>query len=621
MGVLDRLRTRTAPQDETEHRGTPRVVLAAAMPMSGPGVQRVSQTRQSTGVDTWQRDAWHFYDAVGELRAPINWIANAVSRADVYAAEVDTETGKVSGPTDDDTAQRAAAAVLGGMATRAQLQWLLAVCWQVPGEAFVVVRPQPAKRGIEQPDQWLVLSGTRVKSQNGRWSYTDPMTGETVKLGTQDRLIRVWSPHPEDQSKADSAVRAAIPALHEVEKSSQNIASRLDSRLAGNGLLFIPEEIDFPLGDHETKALAFADYLYTAMEASLANPGTAAGQVPIVATLPGEFINQIQHLDVSTEFDSGVVELRREALSRLAASLDMPKQVAEGSQGEANHWSAWKVDEDTFRIFIEPLLDRIGDALTEHWYHPMLEAMGVQDPGRFVLAWDTHDVVSRPDDKEDLDRLYDLGLISDDYRRAKSGIPDDAVPDEDESRRRLLERIVMGAPTLLADPTVARELLGIEIAPAAVNVDQSAPGTSDQEVTDAGSERELPSVPGQRTEEGTPDTRTDVPDGLVAAAELLVFDALSRAGGRLLTREHRGQFGHVAKQELHTVIRADDVPRLMEGSFQFADRVAEQFGISSHWFGQALVSHTYGLLTQGRAYDRVGLRAVLQRMFRDHPAR
>lgn len=598
MGVLDRLRTRTAPQDETEHRGTPRVVLAAAMPMSGPGVQRVSGMRQSTNVDTWQREAWHFYDAVGELRSPVNWIANAVSRADVYAAEVDTETGKVSGPTDDDTAQRAAAAVLGGMASRAQLQWLLAVCWQVPGEAFVVVRPQPAKRGVEQPDQWLVLSGTRVKSQNGRWSYTDPLTGETVKLGTSDRLIRVWSPHPEDQSKADSAVRASLPALHEVEKSSQNIASRLDSRLAGNGLLFIPEEINFPQGDHESKALAFADYLYTAMEASLSNPGTAAGQVPIVATIPGEYIGQVQHLDVSTEFDASVVELRREALSRLAASLDMPKQVAEGSQGEANHWSAWKVDEDTFRIFIEPLLDRIGDALTEHWYHPMLEAMGVTDPGRFVLAWDTHDVVSRPDDKEDLDRLYDLGLISDDYRRAKSGIPDDAVPEDEEIRLRYLRIAARENPSILATPWIA-ETLGYD-----------APGPELVEGT--GGNPQPAQLPARETDaRGTPETRTEVPDGLVAAAELVVFDALSRAGGRLLTRQYRGQFTSTPKHELHTVIRAEDVHPLLEGSFQFVDRVALAFGREPRNLEILIRGYVEDRIRSGRPHDVQTLRRFL----------
>jgi hypothetical protein len=40
--------------------------------------------------------------------------------------------------------------------------------------------------------------------------------------------------------------------------------------------------------------------------------------------------------------------LRREAVERLAIGLDMPPEVLLGL-GDSNHWSAWQVDEQTWK--------------------------------------------------------------------------------------------------------------------------------------------------------------------------------------------------------------------------------------------------------------------------------
>lgn len=596
MGVLDRWRTTAR-----EAKEAPRAVMAAAMPLSGPGVKAMENSRKSSNVQAWQRDAWYFYDSVGELRAPVQWIANAVSKADLFAAETDPETGKVTGPTDDPRAQAAAAQAFGGAAQRAQLQELIAIHWQVPGESYIVVRPRPDRAGVPQPDEWLVLSGTQLKPKSGAWTYTDPRTMAVVTLGPNDRLIRVWKPHADLQYLPDSSVRPALVPLREIEKASQNIAARLDSRLAGNGLLFMPQEMDFPQGDAESVAQAIMLYIMDAMEASLAEPGQASAQVPIVVQIPGELIGQVQHLDLSTLMDQAITELRRDALARLAATLDMPKPVAEGTQAESNHWTAWQISEDTYQIFIEPLLDRIADAVTEYWYRPVLEAMGVERPERFLLAWDTSAIVQRPGETEDLDHLYDLGLISDDYRRAASGIPKDAIPNKDELNLRRLERVVMGAPTLAADPKIGQALFGFEIAPAAAGVSES----------DIEGAPELDPAPQDRTSRTEPDTEGDVPAGLVAAAELVVFDALSRAGGRLLTRPYRGQFGHVPKHELHTVIPVGDVEPLLADSFTLTDRVADAYGLDRTDLVVDLEQYARTLLTTRTRHDPDRLRRVL----------
>lgn len=575
----------------------PRAVLAAAIPLSGPEAARDTAARQT--AESWQNEAWRFYDAIGELHTPTLHIANAVSKADLFGAETDPETGLVTGPTEDPRAQAAAALCLGGAARRAQLQYILAVCWQIPGEAYVVIRARATVKGVPQPDEWLVLSGRKVKAQSRAWTYQDPITLEWVTLKGTDRMIRVWSPHPDDQSKADTPIRSAIPVLREIEKASMNLSAVLDSRIATAGIHAIPQELDLPLtGDNATVADEFSDMLVRAASAGISNPGTAAAQVPVVVTMPAEHIEAFVagRMSPDTAMDQTVIELRQADLARLAGALPMPRSVAEGSQGESNHWSAWQVEEETYKVWIEPLLDRVGDAFTEYWYRPVLAAMGVPNPERFTLAWDTTGIVARPDATEDANWLHDNGLVSDDWRRQQSGVPEDAVPAEEETRLRRLERLVMADPSLVTDPEVGRRLIGFELEPPAAP--EPATPESEPNPDDEGNARALPS---QRAEPESDDT----PPGLVAAAELLVFDALSRAGGRLLTREHRGRFGNTPKYELHTVIVSDKpAGALLADSFQFADNVAAAWSLDPVRFRTTVTAYAENRIHNRAPHDR-----------------
>lgn len=588
----------------------PKAIVAAAMPLSGPGVQRVNRGRQHVTQEQWQREAWYYFDVIGQARGPIVWIANAVSQADLHATDIDPDTGKPSGPSEDAQAQAIANSALGGVSQRAQLLRLIALCWQVVGESFVIIRPD-GRRG--KPDKWLVLSGNRVTAKGEKWQYVDPMTGENVILdGATDRMFRLWSPHPDDQAKADSSMRPALPICREIEKASQNIAARLDSRIATNGVMAIADEVDFPRGDHDTSAGAFMDFFMQAAESGLQNPGQASSQVPIAFNAPAEFIangGAFAHFDLSTAFDAAVVELRQDGFSNLASTLDMPKSVAEGTQDEANHWSAWQVEESTYKIFIEPLLKAIGDAITEHWFRPALMALG-WDRARaegVELGWDTTAIVARPDDTENLRDLHDRILISDDYMATENGVPEDARPSPEEYTRRFLEAAIKVAPTLLADPNVAKAIgLDIEVSPVAAGVDAEV-GAGGELETPEPEPAPVRALPGTQGGEAEP---REVPEGLVAAAEVLVMQALDRAGGRLLTNQNRGQFKGVARHELYQHIRPTDPNALVD--VRFASGVAEAFGMRPAMLDAGIQVYVSKLLRTGEAYSREELRWMLQ---------
>jgi len=222
---------------------------------------------------------------------------------------------------------------------------------------------------------------------------------------------------------------------------------------------------------------------------------------------------------------------------------------------------------------------------------------------RYEIGWDTTNIVARPDDRETLESLYDKVLISDEYMLTENGIPVDAMPDEAERERRLLEKLVISSPAILSEPGVAEALGMPELAAAQASA------------VEEDSTPELP--PGQsRTLPDTQNAKPEpeqVPDGLTAAAELLVFDALSRAGGRLLTRENRGQFTSTPKHELHTVISAAGrVDALLIDSFQFADAVADTYGWGHDEFRLALSAYVAERLTAGLPHDRNHLRRFLR---------
>ena len=97
----------------------------------------------------------------------------------------------------------------------------------------------------------------------------------------------------------------------------------------------------------------------------------------------------------------------------------------------------------------------------------------------------------------------------------------------------------------------------------------------------------------------------------------MVFDALSRAGGRLLTRQFRGQFNATPKHELHTVIPVlhdtATMNRLTEGSFQFSENIAHAFGMEAHRLDDALRAYVDSRLRLSIVHDRQALREYLAR--------
>src|SRR5699024_9475518 len=208
-------------------------------------------------------------------------------------------------------------------------------------------------------------------------------------------------PHPRRSNEADSPVRACLPVLREIVRQTQTIEAAGRSRVAGNGILFLPDEMRMPaaaaptaadpdapglpapegppVGDRAVTASDIMGGIQAAMVASIQDQSSPAAMVPIVVSAKGDTLGHIKHLRLGTEASDTALKTREAAIRRLALSLDVPAEVLLGI-GQTNHWSAWAVDAAAVRTHIAPLMTLICDQLTEAVLRPMLREAGHPSP-------------------------------------------------------------------------------------------------------------------------------------------------------------------------------------------------------------------------------------------------
>lgn len=525
------------------------------------------------------------YDVVGELHFAANYIGSACSRVRIYVADVD-EKGRIGEEVDDEEVQALADTVFGGPAAKAEALRALGVNLTVPGEAYIIGR---AKRSRDEEDRWFVTTASEIKRQGGRL-IIDTGNGKEEILPEKDIVIRVWTPHPRRMKSADSPTRAALPVLREIEQLTKYVFSQIDSRLAGAGILPIPSNVGFPGGDNEAAgAEGLMQALTDAASASLSGHGSAAALVPILVEMPVDAINAMPDKPIrfESELSEKAKELRDEALGRFSIAMDMPREVITGT-GDTNHWSAWHIEESAVKIHVEPMMNRICHALTVAYLGPAIKSLR-KDPKKFAFAFDTAPLTVRPDRLKDTLMLYEQGVVNAEaVLRAGDYNPAIDAPTEEEEIAKFLRELMLRDPTLVQVPGI-REAAGMGDVDTTVPMPELPAGGDLNEPGPA-----PPPAPERAIDNGQtapmPDTRPGGDNGLIAsveyvappsaalvAADALVTTALDRAGKRLLTREHRAQWQHVAAHELHTKIRVqgpDHVQKLMAGAW---DRLPAMF--------------------------------------------
>jgi hypothetical protein len=534
----------------------------------------------------WQDAVWDFYDEVGEFRYAVDWVGNLLSRAILHV----TENGA---PSTNSVAVEAMAALFGGPEGQSEMLRSLGIHYTVAGEAYVV--------GVDQGDAdgWYVVASTEIR-RSGENTFKVP--GLNLEISDGDSLVmRLWRAHPRQPWKANAPSRAILAILSEITKLTMHVAAQLDSRLTGAGLLILPSERSVPTvptGDStdetsapaSTGAQGFVDMLINVMETAIGNRQDASALVPIVLQVAGEYIDKVQHLTFWSELDKQAVDLRNEAIRRLALGMDMPPEVLTGI-ADVNHWGAWQVDESSIKAHSEPLLKAITSALTIGYLRPVLEAEGMdpEEAMNFAIGADTSQLRMRPNRSKESIELHAIGELKAETMRRENGFTEEDAPDDEERRDTLIRRVASGS----ASPEqveAALRLLGIQI------------------VTVAGDDmRETPPAPSIADH-----PETGIPEETVAAAEQMVFRALERAGNRLKNRlggKTAERVDAVALYLRMPEITATEAGLLLEDAWSSCTWT--DHGVEPAALEHALNAYTTALLVQRAAHDRELLRTYL----------
>ena len=507
--------------------------------------------------EAWQRQAWDFYDTNSQLHNAVDYIGAAASMIRIYVADVD-ENGVRQGEVDNDDEIGALAETLfGGPANKAEMLRGIAESLTVAGECFIIGK---AMRG-GMSDQWWVAAPGEVR-KNGDVVYVNMGRAQREEINPgSDIVIRTWTPHPRRAYLADSPVRALLGLLYEMEQMQMFIRAQMNSRIANATILPVPSTLAVPKGDNQAVATDdIYQQLFEVITSNLEGKGTAAQVAPILWQMPlAELtaMSGVQPIRFDSPLSDQAIELRKEQQQKLAIGMNVPVEIQLGGQ-EMNHWSIWWAGEEFIVKTMQPLFNRIVDALTTAYLTGALKALG-KDPKRYTYWYDTAPLANSANKLADALNLYNANppIVSADTVRREGGYNDSDAPSSAEIAERFIKELLLRDPTLFAI-TAVREEIGIDIDTA---VPELAPGAPP------------PPAPGRVPTSPEPGSQPDQPavtDGadsqLIAsavppptavsiAANGLVVRALELAGKRLLTPTHRGVFGDTPPHLLHTKIR------------------------------------------------------------------
>jgi len=436
----------------------PKAVTASAATVATPRTNFLRKT------DTWQEEAWGYYDTLGEFRYGVEWVSAMLSRVRLYAAKLE--------PGEDEPVRAEAGSAVdlmttlsGGVGAQAQLMAGFGTQLAVPGEGYLVGE---TVRGIEK---WSVRSTDEVRATRGHFEVIDENTAgngnQWRPLGSDSLVTRVWRPHKRYHYMADSPARAARGKMRELELINRYITSQFLSRLASAGVVIFPDEITFPTREEFADANDpfVAEWIEIAAEA-IRTPGTASAVVPIPIKVPGEYVDKIKHVDFTLQLDEKILDKRDSAIKGLATMLNMPAEILLG-MGDVNHWGAWQLEEGALKTHIAPEAELICQALTQGYLQPRLQASGVEDWANWVVWYDMSELTLRPDRSDDAFQAYDRLEIGGAALRRETGFDEADKPSDEELKDQALKTIIRTLPS--GAGSALTQLVGerVEITPVA----------------------------------------------------------------------------------------------------------------------------------------------------------
>lgn len=544
----------------TLHGARPR---PRALTASGERVNTKNAEQQIRINSAWQRRAFMYYDALGEIKYAAAFFAR-LARLELWVGKwevVDGERELV--PTDDPQAVAALDRIRdpGGSGSRAALLASYGRIKFLSGEGYLFYT-----KDDDGMESWEFLSTSEIRpnpqgATGGRVEYQrvqapqlapelfrDPGEDEWENVDAKEAIgYRMWRRHPQYSQWPDSPMRGVLDVCEELLILDATVRARSRSRLAGNGILWLddrispapaPTEDDGPEPDENVSNDPWLDDLTASIIEPIADEGDASRLVPYVTrvTVPLEPGLKLEELMYHQKFnDPAEVDAERgkriEAINRLALGLELPAEILTGL-GKSNHWSAWLLSDEAWD-HLEPYAEEFVGDLTSAYLLPTLKAGGRADWDLFAVGYDAGRLRKDPEKSKNAKDVHDRGALSDLALRTANGFTEGDAPN-DEERRVWLSRVSKDPGFALGeDPAPDRT----QAEPEAGGVPGGVPSEPENETTPQGGS---PS----ETVKGPPENETVASSVLVAAhvlgaCEVAMQRARLLASSRLTSKAKR----------------------------------------------------------------------------------
>ncbi len=413
-----------------------------------PGDDKVVQRQLRTELDVWQRKVLAYSVLVPEVMTGYSFVHNVIDRVTFEVERFDRsrnewisdETPEIQG-----IERRVNNAFRAGRA--AALMHLIEECY------LLVCRTESNAFHFE------TLAATEIRfqnSQNQKRILRDGTKEDWVAIDDDVTIIRIYTPDPANRHLAGGPHKSLVGLLETMALELSREQADAISVLAGNGILYIPTEIlpdeavDLDVPDAPGSRQYFDNRLEEAMTATITDRTRADAIVPITLYGPAEYAKDIRHIVPARGEDSRTVSDHMDKMiQRYARDIDLPAQIILGL-GDTNHWTDWKVDENTWAYHLEPRAQRIADALYDGLVGRIIDNLGL-DCHEYRLVPNPSRAVAKQDQSSNATEAYKLGALKpESYVEALGFDPSDMRPDADEW---LLDVLAGGATPPTDGPT------------------------------------------------------------------------------------------------------------------------------------------------------------------------
>lgn len=435
---------------------------------SSASLQKVGKLKAPLGApEAWINDAYGYYEIVPEIAFVMNLMADTLASCDMVPVERDDSVAKGGWrETSDRRVSRVWDAFVPVVGGKKELMRKAALQSQIGGESLLVGTLQSDVGALKGGRTWEFCSPLEIriestgvfKRDHGGHAGQQP---ETLDPGTD--ISRFWRSDPRYAQRSDCAMKHLLTIAQEVVLLGQVVEAVSKSRLPA-GLLVVADELSFgpdseseeDSDDTDQKDPLTID-LIDQLIAPLEDRASAASLVPLLLRVPFEFVaDGVRLIDLSRDLDSLFLDLRNEAIHRIAIGLDVPPEMLEG-KSNLSHWGSYNVDAQFIDKHVKPLGEALCEFLTQAYLIPMLithEEMSEEEALNFRLRLDASKITSKTDASGNARAAYDRKEISRATFLRENGFDESDAPDDDERMERDLDALMEAEPVVFGPQVI-----------------------------------------------------------------------------------------------------------------------------------------------------------------------